>query len=125
MTEVFEHVCTRTCSLLHTCTIKNWKADLGKFEVVLGLWCLDAMQEEDSTGTIKSFSDSLQALSFLLYHTNLFFFFFFNVYLRILQTNQYPVTNPFLLTLVGLYCLQIIMLRYMLFIKEVREAKTC
>ena len=23
MTEVFEHVCTRTCSLLHRCTIKN------------------------------------------------------------------------------------------------------
>ena len=125
MTEVFEHVCTRTCSLLHRCTIKNWKADLSKFEVVLGLWCLDAMQEEDSTGTIKSFSDCLQALSFLLYHTNLFFFFFFNVYLRILQTNRYPVTNPFLLTLVGLYCLQIIMLRYMLFIKEVSEAKNC
>ena len=77
MTELFEHVCTRTCIILHRCTVKNWKAHLSKFEVVPGLWCLDVMQEEDSMGTIKSLPDSLQALSFLLYHTNRCFFFFF------------------------------------------------
>ena len=77
MTEVFEHVCIRTCILLHRHTIKNWKADLSKFEVVPGLWCLDAMQEKDSMGKIKSLPGSLQALSFLLYHIHLFFFFFF------------------------------------------------